>query len=112
MPMPNVMTIDHCGHLAPDCKFSRQTLCGKDRYLRLREIVQNLARHFRERTRIVILQNEYRVIRSDLLDLCLQSRGNVTRRFVGDDGDALVRLESKTNAKRIACARRKLGVNC
>ena len=47
----------------------------------------------------------------DLLDLGLEGGGDVAGRLVGDDGDALVRLEAQAIADGVARAGDQLGID-
>ncbi len=64
-----------------------------------------------ERAVRVFLENENRVIGTDLLDLLLKSGGDLARRLIGDDGDAFVRLKPQAIADGVASAGSQLGIN-
>src|SRR6266481_6272314 len=59
----------------------------------------------------MMLEHEQAVLRANALDFSLQRRGNLARSSIGDDGDPLLRLQSKTNLDRIACARDQFRIN-
>ena len=58
-----------------------------------------------------MLEHKEAVIGTDALDLSLQCRGNLPRGSVGDNGDPLLRLQSKTHLDRVACTGKQFRIN-
>ena len=52
-----------------------------------------------------MFEHKQTVVRSHLFYFCLQCGRDVARGLIGDDGDALVRLQTQTNADGVARAR-------
>ena len=75
-------------HLIPATK----DLDGRIRRLRPGQIFENDFRHPGKWAGSVFLQKENGMLRIDLLDFPLQRAGNFPRRFIGNNGDPLLRL--------------------
>ena len=52
-----------------------------------------------------MFEDEKCVFGADLFDFCLQRRGDLARRFIGDNRDPFVRLKAQANADGVARAR-------
>jgi len=59
----------------------------------------------------MMLEHKETVIGTDAFDLSLECRGNLPRGSVGDNSDALLRLQSKTHLDRVAGAREQFRIN-
>ncbi len=70
-----------------------------------------VSRHVGERAVRVFLEDEDGVFGTDLLDLLLERGGDVARRFIGDDGDAFVRLQPQAIADGVARAGSEFRIN-
>ena len=109
--MANVILVHDVAHLHARAELAALGLGAEDRNLRGGKVVENFPRHFGERTVRVFLQNENCVLGTDLLDLLLKSGGDVARRFIGDDGNAFVRLKPQAITDGVARAGSQLGIN-
>jgi hypothetical protein len=77
----------------------------------LREIFENDRRHIGQRALRVLFQNENGMFRADFLDFTLERRRDIPRGFIGDDRDALIRLQAQTIPDRVPRARLKLRID-
>ena len=76
---------------------------GEDADLTALHVVGDDGGECRERALGEVLQNERSVVRADLLDLVNQAGRDLLAGPIGDDGDALGRLDGETDANRVAC---------
>src|SRR5437868_11537034 len=109
--MPDPLAIDDVAHLHSRSQLAMLALRTENRDLRLRQIFQNHRGHVPERTRVIILQQEDRVVRSDFLHFGLQGSRNVPGSLIGNDGDAFLWFELEAHPDRVARAGRKLSIN-
>ena len=84
---------------------SPRCFARKNRDLRLRQVFEDYFRHIVKRAWRIIFENENGVVGADLFHFRAQGRGDVARRFVGDNGDPFVGLEAQAIAYGIACTR-------
>ena len=59
----------------------------------------------------MLFQNENGMVRADFFHFRLERGRNVPRHFIGDDRDALVRLQAETIADRVPRPRLELRIN-
>ncbi len=107
----DAMLVHDGAHLHARAEFAGLRLGAKDRNLRGGEIVENRARHVGERPFRVFLEDEEGEFGTHFLDLLLERGGDVARCFIGDDGDAFVRLEAQAIADGVARAGSQLRIN-
>ncbi len=111
VPVANVVLVHDVAHLHARGELAALGLGAENRDLRSGEIVEHGLGHAFERALGHFLEDENGVVGSDFLDLGLEGGGDVARRLVGDDGDALVRLEAQAIADGVAGAGHELGVD-
>jgi hypothetical protein len=103
--------VDHRRHFPASSDLTRPALGSEDGHLGRGQIFQDYFRHELERAPGVMFDGEHTAIGPDLVDLISQGRCDWVRRFVGDDGDALMRLQTQTSMDGVTRSGNELGID-
>jgi hypothetical protein len=95
----------------PSSDFARLALGGEDGYMGRSQIFQDYFWHELERAPCMMFECEQTAIGADSIDLCSQGRRDCVSPFIGDDGDALVRLQTQTSIDGVTRAGNELGID-